>query len=48
MWITPSEDGDWPPEVRHLARTSIDGGRVTIQKVRNFDWQGTDCFVERE
>ncbi len=47
MWITPSEDGDWPPEVRRLARASIDGDRVTIQNVRNFDWLDTDRFVER-
>lgn len=47
MWITPSQDGDWPPEVRHLTRASIDGDRVTIRNVRNFDWQGTDRFIER-
>ncbi len=47
MWIAPSEDGDWPPEVRRLARASIDGDRVTIQSIRNFDWQDTDRFVER-
>lgn len=47
MWITPSQDGDWPAEVRHLARAAIDGDRVTIRNVRNFDWQGTDRFVER-
>ena len=47
VWIAPSQDGDWPPEVARLARASIDGDRVTIRNVRNFDWQGTDRFVER-
>jgi hypothetical protein len=45
--ITPSQDGDWPPEVMRLARASIDGDRVTIRNIRNFDWQGTDRFIER-
>jgi hypothetical protein len=39
--------GDWPPGVSRLAQASIDGDRVTISNVRNFEWHGTDQFIER-
>jgi hypothetical protein len=39
--------GDWPPRVSRLAQASIDGDRVTISNVRNFEWHGTDQFIER-
>ena len=45
--VTPSHAGDWPAEISHLAQASIDGDRVTITNVRNFEWHGTDRFVER-
>jgi hypothetical protein len=45
--VTPSHAGDWPAEISRLAQASIDGDRVTITNVRNFEWHGTDQFVER-
>ena len=45
--LAPSSAGDWPPEVGRLAHAVIEGDRVTIRNVRNFEWQGTDRFVER-
>jgi hypothetical protein len=45
--VAPSSAGDWPPEVGRLAHATIEGDRVTIRNVRNFEWQGTDRFVER-
>jgi hypothetical protein len=45
--VKPSHAGDWPAEVSRLAQASIDGDRVTMTNVRNFEWHGTDQFVER-
>ncbi len=45
--IAPSHAGDWPPEVARLAEASIEGDRVTIRNIRNFDWHGTDRSLER-
>jgi Domain of unknown function (DUF4105) len=45
--VSPSSAGEWPPEVARLAHATIEGDRVTIRNVRNFEWHGTDRFVER-
>lgn len=45
--IVPSSEGDWPAETGRLAHATIEGDRVTIRNVRNFEWHGTDRFVER-
>jgi hypothetical protein len=45
--VAPSSAGDWPAEVGRLAHATIEGDRVTIRNVRNFEWHGTDRFVER-
>jgi hypothetical protein len=45
--VAPSSAGDWPQEVGQLAHATIEGDRVTIRNVRNFEWHGTDRFVER-
>ncbi|HXV23962.1 MAG TPA: DUF4105 domain-containing protein [Alphaproteobacteria bacterium] len=45
--IEPSHAGNWPPEVARMAEASIEGDRVTIRNIRNFDWNGTDRFLER-
>src|SRR5258707_10809224 len=48
-WIrlTPSHDERWIPEFAHLPVSNIDGDRVVIRNVRNFDWQSEAGFVER-
>lgn len=45
--VSPSHEGDWPPEVRHLAQASIEGDRVIIRNIRNFEWHGARTFLER-
>jgi hypothetical protein len=45
--VSPSHAGDWPPEVGRMAHATIEGDRVTIRNLRNFEWHGTDRFVER-
>ena len=45
--ITPSNDRTWRPEVAELARASIDGGRVTVHNIRNFDYRGETDFSPR-
>jgi hypothetical protein len=48
-WIrlSPSHDERWIPEFAHLPASNIDGDRVVIRNVRNFDWQSEDEFIER-
>ncbi len=41
--IAPSNDRLWADEVAQLSTGSVDGSRVTLHNVRNFDWRtGTD------
>lgn len=45
--ITPSNDRDWKPEVAVLPTASIDGDRVTMHNVRNFDYRSETDFTPR-
>ncbi len=53
-WISirPSHDRDWLPEVAVMPRAYIDGDRIRITGVRDFDFRSRDDFsvryVERE
>lgn len=41
--IKPSNHRDWADDVSHLLTGSVDGDRVTLHNVRNFNWRtGTD------
>ena len=42
--ITPSNDRAWKPGVAVLAGASIDGNRVTIHNIRNFDYRSESDF----
>lgn len=44
--ITPRGDRDWAPDVSRLPHAVIDGDQVTIDNVRNFDWQTPDRYTE--
>jgi hypothetical protein len=46
-WISirPSHDRPWRPEVAVMPRVSIDGDRVRIAGVRNFEYRGTYDFT---
>jgi hypothetical protein len=43
--IDPSNDRDWQPEVARLAYADIDGDRVTIRNIRNFDYRSETDFT---
>ncbi|HEX6012689.1 MAG TPA: hypothetical protein VFY87_12990, partial [Geminicoccaceae bacterium] len=41
----PSNDRDWPPEVAVLPHATIDGERVTVHNIRNFDYRTETEFT---
>jgi hypothetical protein len=43
--LTPSNDRDWVPENAVLAYASIDGDRVTLHNIRNFDYRTESDFT---
>ena len=43
--ISPSHDRAWRPEVAVMPRATIDGDRVHIGGVRNFDYRSTNEFT---
>ena len=45
--IRPSNDRNWRPEVAIMPRVIIDGDRVRIKNVRNFDYRTADDFTVR-
>jgi hypothetical protein len=45
--ISPSHDRPWRPEVAIMPRATIDGDRVHMTGVRNFDYRSVDDFTAR-
>ena len=45
--ISPSHDRPWRPEVAVMPRAFIDGDRVRLAGVRNFDYSTRDDFTVR-
>jgi len=43
--IEPSNDRDWVPENAVLAYASIDGDRITLHNIRNFDYRSESDFT---
>jgi hypothetical protein len=43
--IEPSNDRDWQPENARLAYATIDGERVTLHNIRNFDYRTETDFT---
>jgi hypothetical protein len=43
--IKPSNDRDWPPETARLPYADIDGDRVTLHNIRNFDYRSETDFT---
>jgi hypothetical protein len=41
----PSNDRDWQPEVAVLPHATIDGDRVTVHRIRNFDYRTETDFT---
>ncbi|MEE1654595.1 DUF4105 domain-containing protein [Microvirga sp. CF3062] len=47
MTIQPSHDRLWRPEVAVMPRATIDGDRVRLTGLRNFDYRSADDFTMR-
>ena len=45
--IRPSHNRNWRPEVAVMPRAVIDGDRVLLKNIRNFDYRTTDNFTVR-
>ena len=45
--ITPSNDRPWQPDVGQLPHAELDGDRLTLHNVRNFDYRSETDFTER-
>lgn len=45
--LRPQNDRDWSPDVAVTPRATIEGDRVRIAGVRNFDYRSRDEFTER-
>jgi uncharacterized protein DUF4105 len=45
--IRPSNDRAWQPDVAVLPYATIDGGRVTVRNIRNFDYRTETDFTPR-
>ncbi len=45
--LAPSNDRDWQPDVAVLAHADVDGDRVTLHNVRNFDYRSETDFTPR-
>jgi len=43
--IAPSNDRDWEPENAVLTYASIDGDRITLHNIRNFDYRSESDFT---
>jgi hypothetical protein len=48
-WLTlpPSNDRDWLPDVARLPTATIEGDRVTIRNVRDFEYRSETDYTER-
>ncbi len=47
LHITPSNDREWQPEVSRLAYADVDGERITLHNIRNFDYRTETDFIPR-
>ena len=43
--IPASNDRDWAPEYAVLPRATIEGDRVTLHNLRNFDYRTTESAI---
>lgn len=47
LTISPSNQRDWQSDVAHLPTARIEGERVTISNLRNFDYRSETDYTER-
>jgi hypothetical protein len=45
--IAPSNDRIWADDVAQMTTGTVDGNRVTLHNVRNFDWRSISDYTER-
>ena len=45
--LAPSSDRDWQRDVANLPTAAVDGDRLTIQNLRNFDYRSVDDYMPR-
>ncbi|MDF0666092.1 MAG: DUF4105 domain-containing protein [Nitrospira sp.] len=45
--IAPRQDRNWTPDVARLSRATIEGSRVTIENVRNFEYRSETDFTDK-
>ena len=45
--ITPTNDRQWADDVAQITNGTVDGNRVTLRNVRNFDWRSNTEYVQR-
>ncbi len=45
--IPPTNDRLWADDVARLATGTVEGNRVTLHNVRNFDWRSDDDYTQR-
>jgi Domain of unknown function (DUF4105) len=45
--IAPSNDRIWADDVAQMSSGAVDGNRVTLHNVRNFDWRSNTDYTQR-
>jgi hypothetical protein len=48
-WIRlePSNEGEWADDVARITSGTVEGNRVTLHNVRNFDWRSKTDYTQR-
>jgi hypothetical protein len=47
LTLTPSHDRDWQADVARLPTATLDGSRLTVRNLRNFEYRGETDYNER-
>lgn len=45
--LAPSNEGEWADDVARMTSGTVDGSRVTLRNVRNFDWRSKTDYTQR-
>lgn len=45
--LLPSNDRDWADDVARMSSGSVEGNRVVLHNVRNFDWRSVTDYTQR-